>query len=77
MSHILYQNTEIFEENFLILRNTPYICYIYHFKRKYMAKIKVQNTEVSVITYDEKDYISLTDMVRNIEISVIMPPSTN
>ena len=32
-----------------------------------MAKIKVQNTEVTIITYDEKDYISLTDMVRNIE----------
>ena len=32
-----------------------------------MAKIKVQNTEVTIVTYDEKDYISLTDMVRNIE----------
>ena len=32
-----------------------------------MAKIKVQNTEVTIITYDNKDYISLTDMVRNIE----------
>ena len=32
-----------------------------------MAKIKVQNTEVTIIAYDEKDYISLTDMVRNIE----------
>lgn len=31
------------------------------------AKIKVQNTEVSVITYNDKDYISLTDMVRNME----------
>lgn len=28
-----------------------------------MAKIKVQNTEVTVITYNDKDYISLTDMV--------------
>ena len=28
-----------------------------------MAKIKVQNTEVTIITYDNKDYISLTDMV--------------
>ena len=32
-----------------------------------MAKIKVQNTEVTVITYNDKDYISLTDMVRNVE----------
>lgn len=32
-----------------------------------MAKIKVQNTEVTVITYNDKDYISLTDMVRNME----------
>ena len=32
-----------------------------------MAKIKVQDTEITVVTYDEKDYISLTDMVRNIE----------
>lgn len=32
-----------------------------------MAKIKVQNTEVTVVTYNDKDYISLTDMVRNIE----------
>lgn len=34
-----------------------------------MAKIKVQNTEVTVITYNDKDYISLTDMVRNMENS--------
>ena len=26
-----------------------------------MTKIKVQNTEVTVIIYDDKDYISLTD----------------
>ena len=32
-----------------------------------MVKIKVQNTEVTVITYNDKDYISLTDMVRNME----------
>lgn len=32
-----------------------------------MTKIKVQNTEVTIISYDDKDYISLTDMVRNIE----------
>ena len=32
-----------------------------------MAKIIVQNTEISIININEKDYISLTDMVRNIE----------
>lgn len=32
-----------------------------------MAKIKVQNTQISIITYNEMDYISLTDMVRNVE----------
>lgn len=32
-----------------------------------MAKIKVNDTEISIISFEEKDYISLTDMVRNIE----------
>ena len=32
-----------------------------------MAKITVQNTEVTVININDKDYISLTDMVRNID----------
>lgn len=32
-----------------------------------MAKIKVQDTDITIITFDDKDYISLTDMVRNIE----------
>ena len=32
-----------------------------------MAKINVQNTEITVISIDERDYISLTDMVKNIE----------
>lgn len=31
-----------------------------------MAKITVKDTEVTIICIDEKDYISLTDMVRNI-----------
>ena len=30
-----------------------------------MAKITVQNTEISVIKYNEEDYISLTDMARS------------
>jgi hypothetical protein len=32
-----------------------------------MPKINVTGTEVSVVSIDKKDYISLTDMVRNIE----------
>lgn len=32
-----------------------------------MAKIKVQNSDITIIIFDDKDYISLTDMVRNIE----------
>jgi len=32
-----------------------------------MAKINVKGTEVTIISIDEKDYISLTDMVRGIE----------
>jgi hypothetical protein len=32
-----------------------------------MGKIKVQGTEITVISIDERDYISLTDMVKNIE----------
>ena len=32
-----------------------------------MAKINVKDTEITVISIDERDYISLTDMVRNIE----------
>ena len=32
-----------------------------------MAKIVVEDIEIAVISHEEKDYISLTDMVRNIE----------
>ena len=32
-----------------------------------MAKILVQNTEITIVNINDKDYISLTDMVRNIE----------
>ena len=32
-----------------------------------MAKITVQNTQITVVSIDERDYISLTDMVRNSE----------
>ena len=27
-----------------------------------MAKITVQNTEITILSHDDKDYISLTDM---------------
>ncbi len=30
-----------------------------------MAKITVQNTDISVVKYDEEDYIGLTDMARS------------
>ena len=32
-----------------------------------MAKIVVQNTEINITIINDRDYISLTDMVRNIE----------
>jgi hypothetical protein len=32
-----------------------------------MAKINVKDAEVTIIVHNEMDYISLTDMVRNIE----------
>ena len=32
-----------------------------------MSKIVVQDASISIVKIDEKDYISLTDMVRNIE----------
>ncbi len=32
-----------------------------------MAKITVQETQITVVSIDERDYISFTDMVRNIE----------
>jgi len=32
-----------------------------------MAKIKVENTEINILEINENDYISLTDMVKNIE----------
>lgn len=30
-----------------------------------MAKIKVQNTEITVLSHNDKDYISLTDMAND------------
>ena len=31
-----------------------------------MAKINVQNTEVTVISIDERDYISLTEILKTV-----------
>ena len=30
-----------------------------------MAKINVQNTDITIVKYNEEDYISLTDMARS------------
>ena len=35
--------------------------------KKNMSKIKVEQTEITILSVNEKDYISLTDMVKNIE----------
>ena len=32
-----------------------------------MAKILVKDTEITILEIDEKDYISITDMVKGIE----------
>ena len=32
-----------------------------------MAKIRVKDTEITILSVEEKDYISMTDMVRNID----------
>lgn len=37
-----------------------------------MVKIRVRDTEVSIIIVNEMDYISLTDMVRNIENGLVL-----
>ena len=37
-----------------------------------MSKINVEGSEISIIAIDDKDYISLTDMVRNIENSLAL-----
>ena len=37
-----------------------------------MRKILVNDTEIQVIKFEEEDYISLTDMVRNIENGVVL-----
>jgi hypothetical protein len=34
--------------------------------KKNMAKITVKDTEITIISVEERDYISLTDMVKGI-----------
>ena len=35
-----------------------------------MAKIIVQNTEITVLSHDDNDYISLTDMANGNQIAI-------
>ena len=37
-----------------------------------MSKIYVDNTEITIVEIEEKDYISLTDMVRNIDNGLVL-----
>ena len=37
-------------------------CHLKNEIQNAMAKIKVQDTEISVVSFEERDYISLTDM---------------
>lgn len=37
-----------------------------------MSKINVEGSEISIIAIDNRDYISLTDMVRNVENGVAL-----
>ncbi len=37
-----------------------------------MEKVNVNDTEIQILKIGEEDYISLTDMVRNIENGVVL-----
>lgn len=37
-----------------------------------MAKIFVENTEIRIVTYPEKDFISLTDMAKSEKAELLM-----
>lgn len=39
---------------------------------RYMEKVNVNDTEIQILKIGEEDYISLTDMVRNIENGVVL-----
>ena len=38
----------------------------------FVSKINVEGSEISIIAIDNRDYISLTDMVRNVENGVAL-----
>ena len=42
-----------------------YICRSKNTKNETMAKLKVQDKEITIITFNDNDYISLTDMARS------------
>ena len=44
------------------LKGKAYLCPCLNEKRQEMAKIIVQKKEITVVTVEDKDYISLTDM---------------
>ena len=62
-NHLMHYSPHLFAES----KNKSYICSEIATKILSMAKIKVQDTEITVISFEEKDYISLTDMVKHIE----------
>lgn len=41
-----------------------------------MVKINVKDTEITIISVEEKDYISLTDMANSKEVKVVQPISS-
>ena len=41
-----------------------------------MAKIIVQNTEITVLSQNDKDYISLTDMANGNKAKAVLPTSS-
>ena len=44
------------------MKGKAYLCPCLNEKRQEMAKIIVQKKEITVVTVEDKDYISLTDM---------------
>ena len=64
-SHIPFPPLAISTQTFGCFAEIVYLCKQEIFNA--MAKIKVQNTEITVVSFEERDYISLTDMVKPIE----------
>ena len=67
MEHFFTHQMHYFPRLFADSKNKSYCCSGIATKILRMAKIKVQDTEITVISFEEKDYISLTDMVKHIE----------